>query len=177
MPIGAESATRYAVVPSDSWIAFEGRSTLHGVHGKATNLDGYIEAHWAADGTVSTEPSPRMHVEFPVEQLRSGNGLQDREMWKMIDSKRFPRVAADLRQLRPTTDPDRYAASGDVTLAGRSRRYEGAVTLSRSGDRITIEGELEIDIRDFGLKAPALLLVKVNPAVNLRLHLLATRSG
>jgi hypothetical protein len=95
----------------------------------------------------------------------------------MIDSKRFPRVAADLRELRPTTDPDRYAASGDVTLAGRSRRYNGAVTLWRSGDRITIEGELEIDIRDFGLKPPALLLVKVNPAVKLRLHLLAMRSG
>jgi YceI-like protein len=175
--IGAESGTRYVVVPPDSWIAFEGSSTLHRVHGKATNLDGYIEAQWAADGTISTEPAPRMHVEFLVEQLRSGNGLQDGEMWKMIDSKRFPRVASDLRELRPTTDPGRYAATGDVTLAGRSRRYNGTLTLSRSGDRITIEGELEIDIRDFGLKPPALLLVKVNPAVKLRLHLAATRSG
>lgn len=177
MAIGPASGTRYAVVPSDSWIAFEGRSTLHDVHGKATNLDGYIEADWAAHGTVSAEPAPRMHVEFPVEQLRSGNGLQDREMWKMIDSKRFPRIATDLRELRPTTDPDRYAASGDVTLAGRSRRYNGTLMLSHSGDRITIEGELEIDIRDFGLKPPALLLVKVNPAVKLRLHVEAMRSG
>ena len=86
----------------------------------------------------------------------------------MIDSKRFPRVASDLRELRPTTDPGRYAATGDVTLAGRSRRYNGTLTLSSSGDRITIEGELEIDIRDFGLKPPALLLIKVDPAVKLR---------
>ena len=177
MAIGAESGTRYAVVPSDSWIAFEGRSTLHGVHGKATNLDGYVEVRWAADGTVSTEFAPRMHVEFPVEQLRSGNGLQDREMWKMIGSKRFPRIVTELRELRPTTDPDRYAASGDVTLAGRSRRYYGTLALWHSDDRITIEGELEIDIRDFGLKPPTLPLVKVDPAVKLRLHLVAMRSG
>ena len=39
-----------------------------------------------------------MHVEFKVESLRTGNDLQDREMWKLIDSKRFPRIAGDLRE-------------------------------------------------------------------------------
>jgi hypothetical protein len=175
--IGAESETRYVVAPLDSWIAFEGRSTLHSVQGKATNLDGYVEAAWNSDGTLSTQPAPRMHLEFPVEQLRSSNGLQDREMWKMIDSKRFPRIAADLRQLLPTQDPDRYAASGDVTLAGKSRRYDGTLTLSHSADRMAIEGEVDVDIRDFGLKPPSLLLIKVEPIVKLRLHAVAMRSG
>ena len=111
----AERATAWS--PSDSWIAFEGRSTLHGVHGKATNLDGYIEANWAADGTVSTELAPRMHVEFPVEQLRSGNGLQDREMWKMIDSKRFPTGRGG---------PSGAAAyDGPGSLRGKRRRHAG----------------------------------------------------
>ncbi|HTA54613.1 MAG TPA: YceI family protein [Candidatus Acidoferrales bacterium] len=177
MAIGAESGTRYAVAPSDSWLAFEGRSTLHRVGGKATSLGGYVEANFSADGALSAQPAPQIHVEFPVEQLRSGNGLQDREMWKMIDSKRFPRVAADLRELRPTPAPGRYAATGDVTLAGRSRGYEGTLTLAKSGDRLTIEGQLDLDIRDFGLKPPALLLIKVDPVVKLNLHLEATRSA
>jgi hypothetical protein len=114
-----------------------------------------------------------MHVEFPVEQLRSGNGVQDREMWKVVDSKRFPRVSADLRELHGRSEPGRYAASGDVTLAGRSRRYEGELSFAHEGDVVTVEGALSIDIRDFGLKPPNLLIVKVDPVVKVHLHLVA----
>lgn len=176
-PADARSAERYAVSPSDSSLTFEARSTLHPVHGKAANLDGYIEAACDTDGTLVTEPAPRMHVEFPVEQLRSGNGMQDREMWKLIDSKRFPRIAADLRELRAVSLPGRYAASGEVTLAGRSRKYDGEFAFSRTGDRVTIEGELNVDIRDFGLKPPSLLIIKVDPIVKVRLHLVATKAA
>jgi hypothetical protein len=42
---------------------------------------------------------------------------------------------------------------------------------------LTIEGQLDLDIRDFGLKPPALLLIKVDPVVKLNLHLEATRSA
>ncbi len=176
MTVGAQSETRYAVVPGDSWLTFATRSTLHGVHGKAANLEGYLEASWTADGNFSEQPAPRMHVEFPVEQLRSGNTIQDREMWKVVDSKRFPRVVADLRDIHPMPTPGRYAASGAITLAGRVRTYEGELVAGRSGDRVTIEGDLSLDIRDYGLKPPNLLFIKVEPVVLLSLHLVAMRA-
>ena len=172
--IVADLSTRYVVSPRDSTLSFEARSTLHGVHGKATGLDGFVEAAWAGDA-FSPEPAPRMHVKFPVDQLRSGNAVQDREMWKIIDSKRFPRISADLRDVRAASS-GRYAATGDVTLSGRSRRYEGEFSLSHAGDRLTIDGELSVDIRDFGLKPPNLLIVKVEPVVRVRLHLVATKA-
>jgi hypothetical protein len=171
--LGAENLVRYTVLPADSWLTFEARSTLHPVHGKATQLDGFIDANWNATGLPAGTPPPRMHVEFPVEQLRSGNGVQDREMWKVVDSKRFPRVSADLRELHGRSEPGRYAASGDVTLAGRSRRYEGELSFAHEGDVVTVEGALSIDIRDFGLKPPNLLIVKVDPVVKVHLHLVA----
>lgn len=167
---------RYIVSPSESAITFEARSTLHAMRGKATGLDGYIEAGWNADGSLAAQPAPKMHVEFPVEQLRSGNGMLDREMWKLVDSKRFPRIAADLREFQRASLPSHYAASGDVTLAGRSRRYEGEFTFLHDGDRITIEGELGIDIRDFGLKTPSLLILKVEPVVKIALYLVASKA-
>lgn len=171
--LGAESLARYTVLPGDSWLTFEARSTLHPVHGKATQLDGFIEAGWDAAGLPLAAPAPRMHVEFPVEQLRSGNGVQDREMWKVVDSKRFPRIAADLRELGVQAAPGRYGASGDITLAGRSRRYEGELSFAHAGELVTVEGELSVDIRDFGLKPPSLLIVKVDPVVKVHLHLVA----
>ena len=175
MTLDAQSSTRYSVSSRDSSLTFEARSTLHGVHGKATGLEGYVEAAWEAGGSFAPERPPRMHVEFPVEQLRSGNALQDREMWKMVDSKRFPRISADLRDVRPGPAPGRYLATGDVTLSGRSRRYEGEFAVAHNGDGLTIEGELNVDIREFGLKPPKLLIVTVEPVVRVRLHLVAAK--
>ena len=152
-------------------MTFEARSTLHPVRGKTTDLDGYVEASWTADGSLAAQPPPKMHVDFPVEKLSSGNGMQDREMWKLVDSRRFPRAAADLRDLVPASTPGRYTAGGDVTLVGRARRYDGELTMHRDGDAVTVDGELDIDIRDFGLKPPNLLIMKVDPIVHVRLHL------
>jgi YceI-like domain len=158
-------------------MTFEARSTLHSVHGKTTDLGGYVEAAWSADGTVATDPKPKMHVDFPVEKLRSGSSLQDREMWRIIDSARFPLVAADLRELRPAAVRGRYKASGDITLAGRSRLHDGEFAFHRDGDAVTIDGELKVDIRDFGLKPPSLLIVRVDPIVKVRLHLVARKAA
>jgi len=172
-----ESLARYTVSPQDSSLSFEARSTLHAVQGSATSLAGFVEAAWAEDGRLAAAPPPKVHVEFPVESLRSGNALQDREMWKMIDAKRFPRIAADLRDAVAGSAPGQYGASGDVTFAGRSRRYSGNFTLVRDGDRVTIDGELDVDIRDFGWKPPNLLIVKVEPVVHVRLHLAADKAA
>ncbi len=142
------------------------------MHGTASNLNGYIEAEFAGD-MLESDPAPKMHLEVPVEQLRSGNALQDREMWKLIDSKRFPLIAADLRSLEPDGSAGSYKAGGDITLAGRQRHYDGTLTIVREGEALRVEGRLRVDIRDFGIAPPRFLMFKVEPEVNLHLRLTA----
>ena len=170
-------ALRYDVITSESSLVFEARSTLHAVHGKADGLTGYIERGAGVTDSIAGPPPPKMHVEFAVERLRSGNDLQDREMWKVVDSKRFPLVTADLRELEPGPSEGRYIASGDVALAGRSRRYSGDLSFEDGGDRVIVQGALNLDIRDFGLKPPEMLFLKVDPVVALRLRLVAARAA
>ena len=95
--------SRYSVAGRGSVLTFEAKSSLHVVHGRVSDVSGYVDACFEDDGSLSIEPPPKMHVEFPVERLRSGNDIQDREMWRLIDSKRFPVVSADLRDLKPTS--------------------------------------------------------------------------
>ncbi len=142
------------------------------MHGSASHVSGYVDAAFSGDA-LETDPPPKMHVELPVEQLRSGNALQDREMWKLIDSRRFPTIAADLRSVEKDGVPGRYKASGDITLSGRQRRYEGTLTVALDGARLRVEGELTVDIRDFGLHPPRFLMFKVEPEVHVRLRLVA----
>ncbi len=142
------------------------------MHGSAKNVTGFLDADFDSDA-LATDPTPKMHVEVPVEQFRSGNALQDREMWKLIDSRRFPTIAADLRSLEAGGAPGNYKAGGDVTLAGRQRHYDGTLTVTRDGDNLKVEGDLVVDIRDFGLKPPRLLMITVEPEVKVHLRLVA----
>jgi hypothetical protein len=173
----SKACSRYAVSRTESALTFEAKSTMHGVHGRVTDVSGYVEAYLNDDGSLATDPPPRMHVEFPVERLRSGNGLQDKEMWRLIDSRRFPTIAADLRDIKPNGLPGAFTAEGEVTLAGRARRYSGRMNVRRDDGRLVVDGELVVDIRDFGLKPPQILFVKVDPAVKVRLHLVAATAA
>jgi hypothetical protein len=171
--LGSRRRVRFNVASKESTLQFEARSTLHPVHGHAAELTGYVEINADGEDALDDGPPPKMHVEFPVERLRSGNALQDREMWKLVNSKAFPRIAADLRDFAPASQAGRYRASGDITFVGRSRRYSGEVSVDRAPERITIDGELDVDIRDYNLRPPNLVVFKVEPVVRVRLHLVA----
>jgi YceI-like domain len=173
VPVGAAQTLRYTVSRAGSVLTFAAKSTLHSVSGKNTMLDGFIRAGIDEGGKLIFDPLPVMHLDFLVEQLRSGNTMLDQQMWKLIDSKRFPRITADLRTLAPTDSPFRFTGSGDITLAGRMKRYGGTIDFSVSGTDLIFEGDLDVDIRDFGLTPPNLLIIRVDPIVKVHLHLVA----
>jgi YceI-like domain len=166
---------RFDVQSANSSLTFTATSSSFPVYGKVAEMSGYVEGVWH-HRRLALDPSPQMHVEFQVESLRTGNDLQDREMWKLIDSKRFPKILADLGQLSAGSVPDRYAAVGEITLAGLARRYEGSLTLRRDGELVSIDGDINIDVRHFGLKPMNLLVLSVEPLVRVRLRLLARKA-
>jgi polyisoprenoid-binding protein YceI len=170
----SRQCSRYVVQTAASTLDFDTKSSLHAVHGKATQLSGFVDA-LCEDGVLALDPPPKMHVEFPIERLASGNGLQDKEMWKLLDSKRNPLIRADLRELRSGSGTS-YSASGEITMCGRARKYDGTLTVVCSGDDITVDGSLKVDIRDFGITPPRFLMFSVQPEVNVRLHLVARLS-
>jgi hypothetical protein len=163
--------SRYVVQSAASTLDFAAKSSLHPVHGKASALTGFLEAS-IEGGVLALEPAPKMHVEFPIERLTSGNAMQDREMWKLLDSKRNPLIRADLRELRAQSGSE-FAARGEITLCGRARVYEGPLIIVCGADEVTVAGGLKLDIREFGIAPPRFLMFTVQPVVEVRLHLVA----
>jgi len=175
--VGAQNATTYAISPAESSLIVNARSTLHAIRANVAGLTGTVAAAWNADGTIASSPPLAIHVEFPLDQVRSGNAMQDREMLKMVDARRFPKVAGDLKSVEVIVPPDRYRATGEITLAGRARPYGGEFTIAAAGDDLTVEGEVSIDMRDFGLQPPRLLNFTVDPVLRIKLRLVARKTA
>jgi hypothetical protein len=83
------------------------------------------------------------------------------------------RVTGVLRDVREGVE-GRYRMSGELTLHGRSCSVDGDATIDVGEDgRWPFDGVMELDIRDFGIEPPKLLMFKVSPEIEVRLTFVA----
>ena len=113
-----------------------------------------------------------------VERLSSGNRLEDRELRRRIDTRRYPTIEGRLTEMRPSGRDGRYVVRGDLTLRGVTHSYQDEMTISEVDDRtLRLEGQSTFDIRDFGMEPPRILMLKVDPEVAVKVALVATKEG
>lgn len=168
--------TTFQIVPERSRVWIEAESSVHPIHGESTGLRGYIEA--ATDGGHLDLSTPAtFFVELPVEQLKSGNKLQDREMARRIDAKNHPVITGEARDAEHI-EADRYRLRGHLTFHGVTQAVEGEVILTLNGDgSMVLSGEQVFDIRDYDVKPPKILTLKVHPQVTVRVEVIAESTG
>lgn len=156
------------------WI--EARSNVHPIHSEATGLEGWLEMT-AADGKVDLDQPYSGHLEFPVENLKSGNPLEDRELRRRIDSRKYPTIAGDLTSVTVSNGSARHRVNGSLSFRGVTRTYEDDMTIEPISDNtMKLTGESTFDIRDFGMEPPRILMLKVQPDVKVRVEIIAERS-
>jgi hypothetical protein len=63
--------TRFRVIPEQSQVWIEARSSLHPIHGQGTGIQGEAELE-VTDGQIDLSVPPRGRIEFPVERLTPG---------------------------------------------------------------------------------------------------------
>jgi polyisoprenoid-binding protein YceI len=167
--------TRYRIVQTRSRVWIEARSNVHPIRTEATGLEGWLDLD-IGDGTINVDQPFLGHLEFPVDNLKSGNALEDREMRRRIDVRRYPIIVGDLKSMKQTDEPSRYIVGGDLTFRGTSRSYEDEMTVELPNERTVImSGESVFDIRDFGMDPPRILMLKVQPEVTVRVEIVAEK--
>jgi polyisoprenoid-binding protein YceI len=162
---------QFRIIPDRSRVWLEATSSVHPIHGEATGLEGWIEAD-VTDGRVDFGNTPKIQVELPVDRLKSGNALEDAELQRRIDAKRFPTIRGEVREVKESAG-GQYRVRGDLTFHGVTRPVEGEVSVKTDGDSLVIEGEQTFDIRDFGVDPPKILMLKVHPDVKVRVRAVA----
>lgn len=160
----------FRIVPERSRVWIEASSTVHPIHGESEGLSGSINANFNGDG-LDLSSLPEISVELPVENLKSGNRLEDAEMMRRIDARRYPTIRGIVRDMKPQGGDGLYVVTGDLTFHGVTQTVEGEVSVTRPDDRtLVIEGQREFNIRDFKVEPPKILMLKVHPEVRVRIR-------
>ncbi len=165
--------THYRIVPDESRVWVDARSSVHKIHSTADGIDGFVELDFMdGDGIDPTKP-PAGRLSLPVRRLTSGNSLEDRELQKFVDIARYPTIDGVLTAME-RVEGERYRISGDLALRGVSRPCQDVMRITPVDARtIRLEGESTFDIRDFGLNPPRILMLRVEPTVVVRIALIA----
>ena len=168
--------TRYRVLPEQSTLEIDARSNVHPIKTRVTGLDGFVDVELGGDGAIDLTVAPAGELSFPVERLRSGNPLEDRELRKRIDAKRYPVISGVLTGMQTAEGNGSYVVRGDLTFRGVTRSCEDEMNISLVGDdTLRLDGQSSFDIRDFGMEPPRILVLRVEPEVTVRVELFARK--
>ena len=168
---------RFDVNTAQSTVQVGLRVNLHPSHITANALTGHIDCEVDDQGKPRLDQPYRAELTLPVDAIKSGNGLQDREMRRRFDTSRYPSITAVVTHGEALDGDGRYRATAQLTMHGVTKDITGDLTLSVNGAAMTIDGKQVINIKDFGIDPPRLIILKVEPDVDLQVHIVAERQS
>jgi YceI-like domain len=169
---------RYRIVPERSHVWIDARSNVHPIHSSTDGLEGFVELEWDQDGHVDLGTEPKGQLSLAVTKLASGNRLEDREMQKRIDARRYPTIEGVLGGIEQSGSDGAYHVTGDVTFRGVTRRCDDQMTIKAvDADTVQLAGESQFNIRDYGMEPPRVLMLRVEPDVKVRVEIVAEKES
>jgi polyisoprenoid-binding protein YceI len=164
---------QFRVNTSQSTVKVGLRVNLHPSHIDANALSGVIECEVDDQGKPRLDQPYSAELTLPVDAIKSGNGIQDREMRRRFDVNHHPTITARVTKGEALDGDGRYRAVAQLTMHGQTREISGDVQLSVNGTTMTIDGQQVINVKDFGIDPPRLIILKVEPDVDLQVHIVA----
>jgi polyisoprenoid-binding protein YceI len=165
------SLIRYTLDSVRSCVWVSGRSSLHPFTTETRGITGWFEAATRPDGSLDLDQGVSGELELAVDRLTSGNQLYDRELRRRIDARRYPTIAGRLTQIAPAGTHPEYVVTGEVSFHGKARTFEHGMRIQVNDDGIALTGDDVFDIREFGMKPPSMLMVRVYPEISVRVEL------
>lgn len=161
------------VFTSDSVVEIHAESSMHPIEGTSSDISGEVNVD-VADGHILLDPPPSGYVQMPVDALESGHKLQDKEMRRRVEAKRFPTIRYDLQEA--SGGPEAFKVVGALSFHGVTRQFTEDAAARVEGDRLHVEGEHTFDIREFDVKPPKILNLQVYPEVRVVARLVARQA-
>ena len=168
---------RFRVNTAQSTVKVGLRVNLHPSHINANALSGVIECEVDEQGKPRLDQPYSAELTLPVDAIKSGNSIQDREMRRRFDVSRYPTITATVTHGEALEGEGRYRAAAQLTMHGQTREITGDVQLGVNGTTMSIDGQQVINVKEFGIDPPRLIILKVEPDVDLQVHIVAERES
>jgi polyisoprenoid-binding protein YceI len=165
---------RHLLDPDRSELAIHATSSVHPIDTSAS-VTGWIDVDVDDDGRLDLSGSASGEVELDLRGMRSGNPLIDREAERRLQVGRHPTVTGRLLSLT-AGDDGAFEGAGELDFHGVTRPVAGTLRIGADTDgELELTGSLELNVTDFGVKPPSLLVVRVHPEVRIELRAVAVR--
>ena len=168
-------AARYSFDSTRSCVWVSGRSSLHPINTETRGITGWFEASRGGDGSLDLDLPIEGELQLAVERLTSGNQLYDHELRRRIDARRYPTIKGRVTKISANGTHPRYSVAGDIEFHGKTRSFEHGMDIEIGGDEVSLTGDYVFDIREFGMKPPSMLMIRVYPEIAVRVELYGTR--
>ena len=168
--------TRYTFDSVRSCVWVSGRSSLHPINTETRGITGWFEASFREDGALDLGEGVAGQLELSVDRLTSGNQLYDRELRRRMDARRYPTIEGRVTRIVVNGAHPKYLVTGDVLFHGKSRSFEHEMRITSTDNALEMSGDYIFDIREFGMKPPSMLMVRVYPEITVRVELHGLRN-
>jgi polyisoprenoid-binding protein YceI len=168
-------SARYSFDPLRSCVWVSGRSSLHPINTETRGITGWFEASGRNDGSLDLDLPIAGELQVAVERLTSGNQLYDHELRRRIDARRYPMIEGRVTKISADGPHPRYSVAGDIVFHGKTRSFEHGMDIELGEDEVSLIGDYVFDIREFGMKPPSMLMIRVYPEITVRVEIHGTR--
>src|SRR5581483_3665611 len=168
------SPFRFAFDTERSCVWINASSNLHPINSETRGLSGWVELTPTADEAIDLQHPVTGRLQVDAGRLSSGNRLYDLELKRRIDAGTYPTIEGQMTQVEATGRPHEYLVTGDLTFHGKTRTFAHEMSIEVSKQSIVLRGDYVFDIRQFNLKPPSMLMLKVYPEVAVRVELHGT---
>lgn len=164
--------TTFAVDPAASRVVVVARSSVHDTETLWDKLSGEIEAD---PEKLGVEPT-RASIVVDMRSFDAGDWLKNRKIKQDLDVAAHPNAEFVLEELTNVVEEDgafRAVAIGVLSWRGREVRIEATGVGAVSQDLIEASASFELDVTTLGVKAPKILMFKVEDVVTIDVTLVA----
>lgn len=158
------TAADFQIDSQKSWLKLDCKATGHSWTAQVKKFSATIS------GDAATLVPSAANIAWKFSDIDSDEADRDEKMLDWLDATTHPTGSWKMTKQWKDSAGQQYV-SGPLTIAGASKEITIPVKAQKSAKGMTLDGDVWIDTTDFSLPIIRMVVLTVNPKVNIRFHL------